>query len=101
MNKKGEDNTDAGKEELEFEQGKIEVVDKFCYLGEMMSCEAKSELAVRTRIVSAWKKWKELASLLGNQKIPLERRCLHQTCSPVWLGDVGFHENRRTFVEEL
>jgi len=76
MNKKGEENTDAGKEELEFEQGKTEVVDESCYLGEMMSCKAKSELAVRTRIASTWKKWKELASLLGNQKIPLERHCL-------------------------
>jgi len=29
------------------EQGKIDVVDEFCYLGEMMSWEAKSELGVR------------------------------------------------------
>ena len=78
---KDENNTNARMKELEFEQEKIEVVDEFCYLGEMMSCEAKSEIAVRTRIAVAWKKWKELASLLVNQKIPLGKRCfIYKAC---------------------
>ncbi len=45
----------------------VEVVDGFCYLGDVMRGEGGAEAAVRARIVSAWKSWRELASLLVNR----------------------------------
>ncbi len=49
----------------------IQVVDRFCYLGDVIHCEGGAEAAVRGRTVCAWKSWTELASLLVNQNIPL------------------------------
>ena len=50
------------------------VVDSFCYLGDTMSCVGGAEVAVRARIASAWRKWRELVSLLVSQNIPLVNR---------------------------
>ena len=52
----------------------MEVVDSFRYLVDMTTCEEEVEPTPRDRIVSAWNKWKELASLLVNQNIPLRER---------------------------
>ena len=61
-------------EKMEVEGGTLQVVDQFCYLGETMTCEAGAETALRTRITTAWGKWREIASLLVNRKIPLRSR---------------------------
>ena len=52
----------------------VEVVDSFCYLGDVLRCEGGAEAAVRARIACAWKSWRELASILVNQSIPFEAR---------------------------
>ncbi len=52
----------------------VEVVDSFCYLGDVVRCEGGAEAAVRRRIACAWKSWRELASLLLNQNILLGSR---------------------------
>lgn len=54
--------------------GRLECVDSFCYLGEVLDCEARVERAVRSRVAAAWRKWRELVTLLVNQGIPLKRR---------------------------
>ena len=59
---------------VETNGGRIQIVDRFCYLGEMLSCEMSTETAVRVRIASAWKKWKEIAGMLVNKRIPLRCR---------------------------
>ena len=56
--------------EVAVEGGMLDVVDSFCYMGDTMSCVGGAEAAVRARIASAWRKWKELASLLVSQNIP-------------------------------
>ncbi len=48
----------------------VEIVDSFCYFGDVIQCEGGAEVAVRARIACAWKSWRELASLLVNQNIP-------------------------------
>ena len=48
-----------------------DMVDSFCYLGDTMSCVGGAEVAVRARIGSAWRKWRELASLLVSKNILL------------------------------
>ena len=48
-------------EKLEFKRGEhvLEEVDKFCYLGDMISCYVGASEAVSARIGSAWKKFRE------------------------------------------
>ena len=61
--------------------GKIEEVQEFCYLGVVLDCEAGVERAVRTRVAAAWKKWREMASLLKNRHIPLRiRGSVYESC---------------------
>ena len=50
--------------EVEVKGSMLDVVDSFCYLGHTMSCVGGMEAAVRARIASAWRKWRELASWL-------------------------------------
>ena len=46
-----------------------------------MGCEAGVERAVRTRVSAAWKKWREMASLLKNKHIPLKiRGSVYESC---------------------
>ena len=65
----------------------IEEVQEFCYLGNMLDCEAGVERAVRARVSAAWKKWKEMASLLTDKKTPLRiRGSVFESCiRPVML----------------
>ena len=51
--------------------GMLNVVNSFCYLGDAMSCVGGAEVAVRARIASAWRKWRDLVSLLVSQNVPL------------------------------
>ena len=53
-------------EKLEFKRGEnvLEEVEKFCYLGDMISCYDGASEAVSARIGSAWKKFSELSGVL-------------------------------------
>jgi len=52
--------------------GIIEEIDEFCYLGNLLDCEAGLKRAVRARVVAgAWKQWREMVSLISNRSIPL------------------------------
>lgn len=70
-----ENSVDASDEQV------IDEVNEFCYLGDFLSCDGGSELAVKARVASAWRKWKELSSLLCNRHIPLRCRAnVYITC---------------------
>ncbi len=56
------------------DEAPVEVVDSFCYIGDVIRCEGGAEAAVRGRIAWAYKSWRELASLLVNQNTPLDSR---------------------------
>ena len=59
----------------------MELVDHFCYLGDMLSCEGGAERAVMVRTAAAWRKWRELSSLLTNRHVPLlGRGSIYNTC---------------------
>ena len=45
---------------------KLEVVASFCYLGDMLSAAGGCELSTTTRVKTAWKKFKELLSVLSS-----------------------------------
>ena len=61
-------------EKLEFKRGEdmLEEVEKFCYLGDVISCYGG---AFDARIGSAWKKFKELSGVLvGKHSLSLKQR---------------------------
>ena len=77
-------------EKLEFKTGEhvLEEVEKFCYLGDMISCFGGASEAVSARIGSAWKKFRKLSGVLvGKQGLSLMQwGKIYQCCvSPVLL----------------
>ena len=52
----------------------LEVVDKFCYLGDMLSVDGDADAAVESRIRIGWNKFRQLVPLLTNWDISLIRR---------------------------
>jgi len=49
----------------------LELVDKFCYLGDMLSVDGDADAAVETRIRIGWNKFRQLVPLLTNKDISL------------------------------
>ena len=59
----------------------LEVVDKFCYLGDMLSVDGDVDASVDTRIQIGWNKFRQLVPLLTNRDISLIRRgMLYSSC---------------------
>jgi len=57
------------------------VVDKFCYLGDMLSVDGDADAAVEARIRIGWNKFRQLVPLLTNRDISLIRRGrLYSSC---------------------
>ena len=50
---------------------KMELVDRFCYLGDMLSVDGDADAAVETRIRIGWNKFRQLVPLLANKDISL------------------------------
>ena len=46
--------------EVQVGPDKLDVVASFCYLGDMLSAGGGCEIAVTTRVKTAWKKFREL-----------------------------------------
>ena len=59
----------------------IEEVEAFTYLGDVVDRDGGVERAVRGRVAVAWSKWREIAGLLCNQRIPLRSRSsIYEAC---------------------
>ena len=58
-----------GKEMVLNGEEKCEVVDKFCYLGDMLSVGGGADAAVVTRVSSGWKKFRELEPILTDKDV--------------------------------
>ena len=50
---------------------KLELVDKFCYLGDMLSVDGDTDAAVEARIRIGWNKFRQLVPLLTNKDMSL------------------------------
>ena len=48
---------------------KLELVDKFCYLGDMPSVDGDADAAVEARIRIGWNKFMQLVPLLTNKDV--------------------------------
>jgi len=46
---------------------KLELVDKFCYLGDVLSVDGDADAAVEARIRIGWNKFRQLVPLLTNK----------------------------------
>ena len=53
---------------------KLEVVASFCYLGDMLSAGGGCEMAVTTRVETAWKKFRELLPVLTSRHLSYKTR---------------------------
>jgi len=49
----------------------LELMDNFCYLGNMLSVDGYADAAVKTRIRIGWNKFRQLVPLLTNKNISL------------------------------
>jgi len=59
----------------------LEVVDKFCYLGDMLSVDGDADAAVEARIRIGWNKFRQLVPLPTNRYMSLIRRGrLYSSC---------------------
>jgi len=59
----------------------LEVVDKFCHLGDMLRVDGDADAAVEARIRIGWNKFRQLVPLLTNRDISLIRRGrLYSSC---------------------
>jgi len=59
----------------------LELVDKFCYLGDMLSVDGDTDAAVETRLRIGWNKFRQLVPLLTNKDISLiVRGRLYSSC---------------------
>jgi len=59
----------------------LEVADKFCYLGDILSVDGDADAAVEARIRIGWNKFRQLVPLLTNRDISLIRRGrLYSSC---------------------
>ena len=66
---------------------KYEIVDKLCYLGDMLSQEGGCEHAILKRIQTRWLKFREFSGLLIGKGMSLKSNYLynmHKTCNVVW-----------------
>ena len=59
----------------------LELMHKFCYLGDMLSVDRDADAATETRIRIGWKKFRQLVPLLTNKDISLTvRGRLYSSC---------------------
>jgi len=75
--------TDTGRTSVDISgDANLELVDKFCYLGDMLSVDGDADAAVDTRIRSGWNKFRQLVPLLTNKDISLTvRGRLYSSCA--------------------
>jgi len=59
----------------------LELVDKFCYPGDMLSVDGDADAVVEVRIRIGWNKFRQLVPLLTNKDVSLiMRRMLYSSC---------------------
>jgi len=56
----------------------LELVDKFCYLGDMLSMDGDADAAVDARIRIGWNKFRQLVPQLTNKDVSLIMRASSQ-----------------------
>ncbi|MBJ5468736.1 hypothetical protein JGG40_23790 [Salmonella enterica subsp. enterica serovar Derby] len=73
---------DKGDERFDIGNGvSLEKVERFCYLGDMVSADGGADLAVTARVRSAWKKFMELGPILTSKGASMHLKGkIYQSC---------------------
>jgi len=80
---------------------KLDLVDKFCYLGDMLSVDGDADAAVEAIIRTGWNKFRQLVPLLTNKDVSLIiRGRLYSSClrSSVLHGSETWHVRKENVV---
>ena len=74
--------TSAGRTSVDIgSSAKLKLVDKFCYLGDMLSVDGDADAAVEARIRIGWNKFRQLVPLLTSKDVSLILRGrLYSSC---------------------
>jgi len=74
--------TSAGRTSVDIgASAKLELVDKFCYPGDVLSVDGDADAAVEARIRIGWNKFRQLVPLLTNKEESLiTRGRLYSSC---------------------
>jgi len=66
----------------------LKSVDKFCYLGDMLSVDGDADTAVEARIQTGWNKLRHLVLLFINMDIIIdsEREIIQQLCAKWYIA---------------
>ena len=74
--------TSAGRTSVDIgASAKLELEDKLCYLGDMLSVDGDADAAVEARIRVCWNKFRQLVPLLTNKDVSLIMRGrLYSSC---------------------
>jgi len=69
---------------------KVELVEKFCYLGNTLSVDGDADAAVEARITIGWNKFRQLVVLVTNKDVSLIMRegCTAVVCEAPCLMEV-------------
>ena len=54
---------------LTIEDKEVGLVEQFCYLSDMLSCGRGAKRAATIRTATAWKKWREIVSLITHRHV--------------------------------
>ena len=66
---------------IQLGEDSLELVDEFCYLGDMLDSGGGAESATITRVKCGWKKFRDLQPLLTSHSISLNTKgALYRTC---------------------
>ena len=65
------------------ESGVVEEEESFCYLGSIVDRQGDVERAIRSRISTAWSKWREIAGLLCSRQVTGIHN-LYPLRTPIW-----------------
>ena len=60
--------------EVQVGPDKLEVIASYCYLGDMLSAAGSCELSTKTRVKTAWKKFKERLPVLSSHHLSFKTR---------------------------
>ena len=79
--------------EVQVGPDKLEVVASFCYLGDMLLAAGGCELSTTTCVKTAWKKFKDLLSVLSSRHLSFKTRgCVYSSC----VGSAMLHASETT-----
>ena len=97
--------------EVQVGPDKLEVEASFCYLGDMLSAGGGCEIAVTTRVKTAWKKFRELLPVLTSRHLFYKTRGhVYSSCvrsamlhaSETWpLTKMNLQRNDRAMIRQI